>query len=80
MNGIVGKFQGIPIRLCKCGVCPEIYEEGVAKRYLTDEYPQVYFSDATAYFVECGECGEAEYACTIEAAIKKWNEKMEAVV
>jgi hypothetical protein len=76
MSGIIGKFKGVPIRRCRCGGCPAIYEEGLAKRYLTDENPQVYFSEVDAYFVECEECGDTEYASTLEEAIQRWNEEM----
>ena len=79
MNGIIGEFKGIPFRRCKCGECPEIYEEGLARKYLTDEDTQVYFSEASVYFIECSECGEAEYSRTLERAIQEWNKKMEEI-
>lgn len=77
MSGIIGKFEGVPIRRCRCGSSPLIFEEGLARRQLAGTDNEMYFTEFYNYAVECDECGEGVYGDDIEATIRAWNYLME---
>jgi hypothetical protein len=78
-NGIIGTWEGTPIRFCKCGGTPHIYGEGVARQDVCGGTgTDIYFVDFDGYAIECEECGESVCYCrTVEGALKAWNSKME---
>ena len=77
MNGVIDNFKGIPIRYCRCGSEPLIFEEGLARRQLAGKDNEIYFTEFYNYSVACDECGEEVCENNIEFAIRKWNEIME---
>ena len=78
MNGIIGEFEGISIRRCRCGSDVKVFEEGYARRSLDDD-EGIYFMEPTCYTVECIEnCGHEVWGYnTSEQAIEAWNAMME---
>lgn len=56
---------------CQCGALPQIYQEGLAKRYI--ETKEMFFVEIYEYFVECEECGESASATKLHDAISVWN-------
>jgi hypothetical protein len=78
MDGIIGKFKDIPIRRCRCGGEPVIFEEGLSRRDLTGTDNEIYFTAFYNYSVECDECGDGVCGSDIEDTIRAWNYLMEA--
>ena len=72
MSGVVGKFEGIPIRLCKCGEEPEV---------------SVNWNNISIYCLKCGHridvhidpatAGWKPGFYDVKDAIEYWNEEME---
>lgn len=77
MSGIIGEFKGIPIRRCRCGGEPLIFEEGLARRQLDGTDNEIYFTEFYNYSVECDECADGVYGDDIESTIRAWNYLME---
>lgn len=78
MSGIIGEFDGILIRLCRCGAEPKVFEEGFARRSLDDDDEGIYFAEPPTYTVECSECGCVMcLGKTPYEVIEAWNDMVD---